>query len=182
MGLAKIIFGYDKSDIEHLEKKLDEYESKISSLKEEIYEYKKYTETSIIKITDKIILLEAKINELDETIQSYDAKYRDALHEIKNTIREIKQELVSLEHKSAHQVAENDADDIADIILSYIEKGVTTPSALIEATGIAKNKVYEILKELVEAGILEKKRDGRYVHYIIASNPVQIKQKAEAEA
>ncbi len=181
MGLAKIIFGFDKADIEYLEKKLDEYESRISSLKEEIFEHKKSTETSIIKITDKIILLEAKIDELDKAIQSYDAKYKDALHEIRNTIGEIKQEIENLKYKSIHQAAENDAEDITDIILSYIEKGITTPSALIEATGIAKNKVYETLKELVEEGILEKKRDGRYVHYIIASNPVQIKQKAEAE-
>ncbi|MEB3789006.1 MAG: hypothetical protein GSR72_03840 [Desulfurococcales archaeon] len=181
MGLAKIIFGFDKSDIDNLKKKLDDYESRISSLKEEIYEYKKYTETSIIKMTDKALLLEAKIKELEETIQSYDAKYRDTIREIRNMAEEIKQELEKLEHKPAHQLGESDSEDVADIILSYIEKGVTTPSALIEVTGIAKNKVYETLKELVEAGVLEKKRDGRYVHYIIASNPVQIKQKAEAE-
>jgi predicted transcriptional regulator len=62
---------------------------------------------------------------------------------------------------------ERDQEEIKDIILEQIQNGNTTPTGIIEATGLPKNKVYEILKSLVEAGILEKKREGRHVHYIL---------------
>lgn len=56
-----------------------------------------------------------------------------------------------------------------ELVISAIASGATSPREIIEATGLGKNKVYSILKKLVEAGVIERRRDGRRVRYVVAA-------------
>ncbi|MEB3787853.1 MAG: helix-turn-helix domain-containing protein, partial [Desulfurococcales archaeon] len=53
-------------------------------------------------------------------------------------------------------------------VLGAIVSGVTSPSEIMEVTGLSKHRVYAALKSLVEKGVIVKRREGRRVHYLPA--------------
>ncbi|BAN91048.1 helix-turn-helix domain-containing protein [Aeropyrum camini] len=80
-------------------------------------------------------------------------------------------EKVGAEAREASRYVDNDGGEenggleAEDLILSYLENSEATPSELIRRTGLSKNRVYNILKHLVDKGVVEKRRDGRRVVY-----------------
>ncbi len=148
MGLLKLILGFDKSDYQRLLGEVNELKKENNNLR------------------DGIRRLEEKVSKLEEELLSTRRAVSTIIEEIEYIKQQLEEQLEEEEEAQEEPVGgEEPQEELEDLVLSLILQGVTSPSALIEKTGLSKHKLYDILKRLTEKGVVEKKREGRRVHY-----------------
>ncbi len=148
MGLLKLILGFDKSDYQRLLGEVDELKKENNNLK------------------DRIKSLEEKVSKLEGELLSTRRAVSTVIEEIEYIKQQLEEQLEEEDEASGETVGgEEPQEELEDLVLSLILQGVTSPSDLIEKTGLSKHKLYDILKRLTEKGVVEKKREGRRVHY-----------------
>ncbi len=168
MGIAKLILGFDKSDLEDTHMRLDSLEQAVRRLQE-----------ALERLEGEVARLEAAIGGSVREIRSEQLQFVEALEERFAEIEDSLQELSRI--VSSAQEGE-EQDSIEEIVLEAIRSGKTTPTEIIETTGLPKNRVYSALRRLVESGVLYKQREGRHVHYYIAQDAVSAGESGEAVA
>ncbi|MCE4601183.1 MAG: hypothetical protein F7C38_06425 [Desulfurococcales archaeon] len=178
MGLAKIIFGFDREDLRKLEEENKALKAELSKLKEEN------------------TVLKSKIKELEGQMAGLASELKQAYSIAASLVNEIdvlKNRVVRLEDREEQREAEDkkgdsgqthdleetvevneealesyEGDEAEKLVLEAISKGINSPSDIVSYTGLSKSRVYAVLKELTEEGVLVKKKEGRRVHYIMA--------------
>ncbi len=166
MGLAKILFGFDKTDLEELGNTLSKIKAEVGRLREEIAELKariddcEYKASTALDIADKS---DGAIQSLRSELDSL----RGEKEALEARLEELEAIIASLEERSEKGQEPQDSDDAEALILSLVKTGIDTPGELMEHTGLSKGRLYAILRRLVERGVLAKRREGRKVHYVI---------------
>ncbi len=166
MGLAKVLFGFDKKDLEELRNTLTGVKAEVGRLQEELAELKariddcEYKASAALEIADKS---DSAIQSLRSELDSLRGE-REALEA---RLEEIEAVLAAIEERSEKGQDPQDTDEAETLILSLVKTGIDTPGELMEHTGLSKGRLYAILRRLVERGVLVKKREGRKVHYVI---------------
>ncbi|BAA81521.1 putative transcriptional regulator, ArsR family [Aeropyrum pernix K1] len=140
MGLLKALLGFDRRDIETLARSNEENRRRIEAL-----------EAALAR-------LEERISSISQAL-GRDARSTESLQGVE------KEGGRETEYEGHNGTVEEGMLEDEGIIISHLEKGDATPSELIRDTGLSKNRVYGVLKRLVERGIVEKRRDGRRVVY-----------------
>ncbi len=186
MGLARMLFGFDKRDIDTLRKRVRVLEEENKKLWRQYYsleaDYRKLV-AEYEGMREALGRLVAGLNELSEwrnRVEERIGLLEEWQYEILEEIRDLYSNGV---HGSIESEDHEDSGvDARSLVLEKIAEGITSPTEIIEATGLSKRKVYEVLRELVEEGILEKRREGRRVHYILRSDSLTMAQRGEAQA
>jgi len=193
LGLAKIILGFDRRDLERLreenEKLWDAYARLAQKLEKTIYE--------LGELGNRVRELEGENQSLRERVAEYEERLAAAeeriaaltglVEALADRIARLEEQLeersiVEEEHEPvAEEGEEAVTDDTVQIVYEKILEGVTSPTEIMEATGLSKRKVYQALKRLIAEGLVEKKREGRRVHYYpIHQAPTDTGSRAEA--
>ncbi len=169
MGILKLILGFDKRDYEELKEKAENLEQENKLLLDKIRGLEEY----VSKLEKELLAVRRVLNELIEDVEDLKNRVEDI--ERSEEQEEAEEQLGDEYPGQAGAVEDNSVEDIEAVVLEYISKGVTTPTELVEKTGLSKHKLYDILKSLSDKGILTKKREGRRVHYIPAvSSEIQV--------
>ena len=169
MGIAKLILGFDKSDLDYALSRLERLEEAARRLQE-----------ALDKLEREVARLEAAIGGSVREIRSEQLEFVEALEERFAEIESALQELSRTVSPAAQEGEEQDS--IEETVLEAIRSGKTTPTEIIETIGLPKNRVYSALRRLVESGVLYKQREGRHVHYYIAHEAAPAGESGEAVA
>ncbi|MEB3806072.1 MAG: hypothetical protein GSR73_00945 [Desulfurococcales archaeon] len=178
MGLAKIIFGFDREDLKKLEEENKALKAELSKLKEEntaldsrmrelegqvarLASELKQAYSVAASLVNEIEVLKNRVAKLEDREEQREAEDKrgnsEQAHDLEETVEVNEEALESYE-----------GDEAEKLVLEAISKGVNSPSDIVSYTGLSKSRVYSILKELTEEGVLVKKKEGRRVHYIMA--------------
>ncbi len=177
MGILARILGFDKDTISVLSTRLDALEERCSNVE--------ILEERVTMLIDGIRGIVESLDEVMVEVKSLansSQEVREKIEHLEEKITLIDEELEDLKEKIHEPVEDSSDDDVEEIVLNAIENGMTTPTEIIEATGLSKNKVYSVLRDLVNRGILEKRREGRHVHYSIIHSSENTIPKGEAVA
>ncbi|MCE4607323.1 MAG: helix-turn-helix domain-containing protein [Desulfurococcales archaeon] len=150
MGLLKLLFGFDKSDYEELQGKLEGLGEENEELKQTV----KNLQEQVSKLEKELLASRRALNTVIEDIEY-----------IKQKLEEELEEEEALEDSGELEIEDSNMEELEETILSLIIQGVTSPKDLLERTGWSKHKLYDVLKSLTEKGLVDKERDGRRVHY-----------------
>jgi len=193
LGLAKIILGFDRGDLERLreenEKLWDSYARLAQRLEKALLELEdlgnrvRGLEEENAALKGEVARYAARLQEANETISRLTALV-EALAERVARLEERLEEHAPPEPEEEHALEEAEeavTDDTVQIVYEKILEGVTSPTEIMEATGLSKRKVYQALKRLLAEGLVEKRREGRKVHYYpVAQAPADAGGRAEA--
>lgn len=172
----RLILGFDKRDYYKLKAEVERLEERIGNLEE---------------LNNDLRSLASKQAVLIESLKSELGQAHNAVEALVAEVDFLRQKLEELEawRRKQESVRESvggggeeagdpgiellepsgDEDEESErIVLEAIKSGVTSPSEIISVTGLSKHRVYAVLKKLSDEGLLEKKRDGRKVHYLLA--------------
>jgi uncharacterized membrane protein len=184
LGLAKLLLGFDKRDVSTIKETLGELKNEASntrnSLKELVEEFAGECKRDTSRLEKTLNIINNRVEELEESVKSLES----ALNTLTNLISEVLAKIEESEPKTENE-QESDSEDLQSLrnqILELIDQGITTPTEIVEASGLPKHKVYSILRHLMEEGVVEKKREGRHVHYIIVKNDNVNSPAQDAEA
>ena len=151
MGLLKLLLGFDKSDYEELQGKLEGLEKENEELKQIV----KNLQEQVSKLEKELLATRRALNTVIEDIEYIKQKLEEELEE-EEALDEEEEEL---------GIEESSMEELEETVLSLIIEGVTSPKDLLERTGWSKHKLYDVLKSLTEKGLVDKEREGRRVHY-----------------
>ena len=166
MGLAKILFGFDKADLEELRNTITGVKAEVENLREELAALKariddcEYKASTALDVADKS----------DSTIQSLRSELdslRGEKEALEARLEELEAIIAAIEERGGKGQELQDSDEAEALILSLVKTGIDTPGELMEHTGLSKGRLYTILRRLVKEGVLAKRREGRKVHYVI---------------
>ncbi len=168
MGIVRRILGFDKHTIEGLKSRVGQLEADCARL-EAMRDAVENIIERINNIEERIAGLKVEVGEANARLNIHDKGIKE-IAESYNTlyarIEEIEEEINELKDELSSMTTQTD-EDVDEKVLEAIQRGYTTPTEIIEATGLNKNKVYSVLKRLVDNGVLAKQREGRHVHYTI---------------
>jgi sugar-specific transcriptional regulator TrmB len=147
LGLLKLLLGFDKSDYKRLLSKIEELKEENKNLK------------------SRVKSLEEHVSRLEGEILSARRAVSSVIEEVEYIKQQLEEQLAEEEDEEPIEDDIANQEELEDQVLSLIMQGITSPTDLLEKTGLSKHKLYDILKRLTEKGIVEKKREGRRVHY-----------------
>jgi sugar-specific transcriptional regulator TrmB len=147
LGLLKLLLGFDKSDYKRLLSKIEELKEENKNLK------------------SRVKSLEEHVSRLEGEILSARRAVSSVIEEVEYIKQQLEEQLPEEEDEEPVEDDIANQEELEDQVLSLIMQGITSPTDLLEKTGLSKHKLYDILKRLTEKGIVEKKREGRRVHY-----------------
>ena len=184
MGLLKIILGFDRGDLERLRREIEQLRESLETLTRAMAEIKLEQERLQVAYTRLLGEMEV-LREENRALKAALEGYGRELKEVEKSLGSIANVVTGLEARIAqaddrfeavdNTSEEHLSDDAVETVLEKILEGVTSPTEIIESTGLSKHKVYEALKRLVSEGLVEKRREGRRVHYY----PTQLALKQE---
>lgn len=188
MGLVRLILGFDKKDYielkdksEHLEERIEKLEAQNEDLRNALTKLMTVVEylrdelgqahNAIAALVEEVDFLRQKLKELEAEREKETSK-----HEVAEETLEPPPEVLEQVAGEAEQAIEGhagqDDSEVEKLVIETIKSGITSPSDIINATGLSRRKVYAVLKKLSDEGVLEKKREGRKVHYVLVV-PIQ---------
>ena len=172
MGLLRFLLGFDRGDLARLEERVRFLEEENRALKEAIEGLaRRLEELAVAPASMAGGSQDSGAHAYEERHDgapvldgggSYSGEYEpgDAAGGIPEGVGE----------DAGYYDGEHQDGDTGDeeVVLAAIVSGVTSPSEIMEATGLSKHRVYAALKSLVEKGVIVKRREGRRVHYLPA--------------
>jgi len=144
------LLGFDKSDYEELQGKLEGLERENEELKQTV----ENLQEQVSKLEKELLASRRALNTVIEDIEYIKQKLEEGLEEEE-----------ALDDEEELGIEESSMEELEETVLSLIIEGVTSPKDLLERTGWSKHKLYDVLKSLTEKGLVDKEREGRRVHY-----------------
>ena len=193
MGLLRFLLGFDRGDLARLEERARLLEEENKALREEVESLAKIKS----KIEKDNMLVREEVESLAKRLEELAAAVAAASGSQTPGAREYEYDSAvaaaggddgeeygggyasdDTADRTLEGVVEEDGyydggppgDSVGDeeVVLGAIVSGVTSPSEIMEVTGLSKHRVYAALKSLVDKGIIVKRREGRRVHYLPA--------------
>jgi len=189
LGLVRLILGFDKKDYIELKDKVEYLEERIEKLEEQnedlrsalaklmtVVEYLRdelgQAHNAIAALVEEVDFLRQKLKELEaEREKDGEAGKQEVIEEAPEPPSEVLEQVAS-EVQQAVEGHEDSDSEVEKLVIETIKSGITSPSDIINATGLSRRRVYAVLKKLSDEGVLEKKREGRKVHYVLVV-PIQ---------
>ncbi len=176
MGLLKILLGFDRGDLARLEERVKVLEEENKVLREELEKLVSVIEAlaaaQASNGSEGIVVEAGEVQdglagaEDDDTGHaSYDSGYTSGDQGVESATGDADD---AVDYSGEDLSPGQDSSGDEEIVLGVIASGVTSPSEIIEVTGLSKHRVYAALKELSEKGVIVKRREGRRVHYLLA--------------
>ncbi|MCE4617980.1 MAG: hypothetical protein F7C82_01100 [Desulfurococcales archaeon] len=187
MGLVRLILGFDKKDYIELKDKVESLEERIEKLEAQnedlrnaltklmtVIEYLRdelgQAHNAIAALVEEVDFLRQKLKELEAEKEREASKHEPVEETLEPPPEMLEQ--VANEAEQAVESHEDSDSEVEKLVIETIKSGITSPSDIINATGLSRRKVYAVLRKLSDEGVLEKKREGRKVHYVLVV-PIQ---------
>ena len=172
MGLLRFLLGFDRGDLARLEERVRLLEEENKALKEEVERLARRLEelAAAVAAASESQAPGAQEHGYDGTVAAaggdgggeYGGGYAS------DDVADGAPEGVVEEDGYYDEGPPGDSVGDEEVVLGAIVSGVTSPSEIMEVTGLSKHRVYAALKSLVEKGVIVKRREGRRVHYLPA--------------
>ena len=175
MGLLRFLLGFDRGDLARLEERVKLLEEENKTLRDEVERLARRLEelAAVTAAASESQGSGAREHEYDSAVAAAGGDGGDGGEEYGGEYASD-----GAADGVPEGVAEEDGyydggppgDSVGDeeVVLGAIVSGVTSPSEIMEVTGLSKHRVYAALKSLVEKGVIVKRREGRRVHYLPA--------------